>query len=417
MNVLVIGGGGREHAIVWSLSKSKKVDKIYCIPGNAGISQLAQCVDISATDIYGICGYLSEKKDIDYIVVSPDDPLALGLVNILTEKGYKVFGPTKQAAMIESSKVFSKQLMKKYGIPTAEYQIFDNYNDAAQYISTAKFPLVVKADGLALGKGVYICQKIDEAQNAVKEMIEGGKFGSSGSRVVIEEYLVGFEVSVLAFTDGKTLIPMPSSQDHKRAYDGDLGANTGGMGAFSPSLKYTPDMQKYAYEHIFMPTINALNREGKIFKGVIYFGLMINGNQIKVLEYNARFGDPETQSLLPRLKTDLLDIFLAVTEGKLDKINIEWEDNTAICVVMASKGYPEKYEKGISITIGKTDSDVIVFHAGTKFVDGNLVTNGGRILGITSIAKDIETARELAYKNIEKIHFEGAHYRKDIGIK
>ncbi|HEY8443747.1 MAG TPA: phosphoribosylamine--glycine ligase [Clostridia bacterium] len=416
-NVLVIGGGGREHAIVWALSKSPKIKKLYCLPGNAGIARLAECADIAATDIDGILAYLNLHKDINYVVVAPDDPLAMGLVDILNEKGYKTFGPKKDAAIIESSKAFAKSLMKKYNIPTADYQVFDNYDEADNYLKTAKFPLVIKADGLALGKGVVICQDYNSAQKALADMMLNKKFGSSGDRVVIEEFLTGFEVSVLAFTDGQTLIPMPPSQDHKRVFDFDQGPNTGGMGAFAPSPKFTKDLQEKAYNTIFLPTIKALQAEGREFCGVIYFGLIVNGSDIKVLEYNARFGDPETQSVLPLLKTDLFEIFLAVNEKRLDKIDIQWRDSAAVCVVMASGGYPESYKKGYPIEIGELDDNVLVFHAGTALKDGRLVTNGGRVLGVTAVASNLNEARDLAYKNISKINFKESHFRKDIGIK
>ncbi|HEY8423761.1 MAG TPA: phosphoribosylamine--glycine ligase [Clostridia bacterium] len=416
-NVLVIGGGGREHAIVWSLSKSPLVNKLYCLPGNAGIAELAECEDIAATDIDGILAFLERHKDINYVVVAPDDPLAMGLVDILNEKGYMTFGPTKAAAMIESSKAFAKGLMKKYNIPTADYQVFDNYDDALNYLKTAKYPLVVKADGLALGKGVTICQDYETAKIALTDMMINKKFGSSGDKAVIEEFLQGFEVSVLAFTDGETLIPMPPSQDHKRAFDQDQGPNTGGMGTFAPSPKFTKEMQEKAYREIFLPTIKALKAEGRSFSGVIFFGLIVNGADIKVLEYNARFGDPETQSVLPLLKTDLFEIFLAVNQKKLNQINIEWSDKSAVCVVMASGGYPGGYQKGYPIEIGELDENIIVFHAGTAVKDSRLVTNGGRVLGVTAVAQDLKTARELAYKNVQKIKFQDAHFRKDIGIK
>lgn len=416
-NVLVIGGGGREHAIIWALSKSPKVNKLYCLPGNAGIAKFAQCQDISATDIDGILAFLDEHKDINYVVVAPDDPLAMGLVDILNKKGYMTFGPTKDAAIIESSKTYAKSLMKKYNIPTADYEVFDNYDNAIEYLKTAKYPLVVKADGLALGKGVVICQDFDSAQTAVADMMLNKKFGTSGNKIVIEQFLKGFEVSVLAFTDGQTLVTMPPSQDHKRVFDADQGPNTGGMGTFAPSPKFTQKMQDYAYHNIFMPTLKALQAENRTFTGVIFFGLIIDGDDIKVLEYNARFGDPETQSVLPLLKTDLFEIFLAINEKRLDKINIKWSTDSAVCVVMASGGYPGDYQKGLPIEIGDLDDNIIVFHAGTTTKDNQLVTNGGRVLGVTAIAQDLQTARESAYQNIQKIIFKDSHYRKDIGIK
>jgi phosphoribosylamine--glycine ligase len=416
-NVLVIGGGGREHAIVWALKKSPKIDKLYCLPGNAGIAELAECANISATDVDGILAYLDEHKDINYVVVAPDDPLAMGLVDILDEKGYKTFGPKKDAAIIESSKAYAKSLMKKYSIPTAEYEVFEDYNAALDYIKTAKYPLVVKADGLALGKGVIICQDLNAAQSALADIMLNKKFGASGNKVVIEEFLTGFEVSVLAFTDGQTLITMPPSQDHKRVFDFDQGPNTGGMGAFAPSPKFTKELQEKAFNAIFLPTIKALASEGRVFSGVIYFGLMVNGEDIKVLEYNARFGDPETQSILPLLKTDLFEIFLAINEKRLDKIDIQWSESSAVCVVMASGGYPESYIKGYPIEIGKLDDNIIIFHAGTAVKYNQLVTNGGRVLGVTAVAQDLKTARDSAYKNINQINFKDKHFRKDIGIK
>jgi phosphoribosylamine--glycine ligase len=416
-NVLVIGGGGREHAIAWALKKSPKIDKLYCLPGNAGIAELAECAHIAATDIDGILAYLDEHKDINYAVVAPDDPLAMGLVDILNEKGYRTFGPKKDAAIIESSKAYAKSLMKKYDIPTADYEVFEDYDGAVNYLKTAKYPLVVKADGLALGKGVIICQDFDAAQGALTDIMLNKKFGVSGNKVIIEEFLTGFEVSVLAFTDGQTLIPMPPSQDHKRVYDFDQGPNTGGMGAFTPSPKFTKELQEKAFNTIFLPTIKALQAEGRVFSGVIYFGLMVNGEDIKVLEYNARFGDPETQSVLPLLITDLFEIFLAINQKRLDNIDIEWSNNAAVCVVLASGGYPESYIKGYPIEIGETDDNIIIFHAGTAVKDNRLVTNGGRVLGVTAVAQDLNTAREAAYKNINQINFKDKHFRKDIGIK
>lgn len=418
MKILVVGGGGREHAIVWKLKQSKKVGKIYCMPGNAGIAEIAECINIKAIDIDKIVEWCKQNP-MDMVMVAPDDPLALGLVDKLQETGARVFGPSKAAARIESSKAFSKSLMKKYGIPTAEFEVFSDAERAKHYLKTARFPLVVKADGLALGKGVIICNNLSEATKAVEDMMQGGVFGKSGSTVVIEEFLKGFEVSVLAFTDGKTVVPMVSSQDHKRALDGDKGLNTGGMGTFSPSLKYTAEHAKAACEKIFVPTIKAMEKEGCPFSGVIYFGLMIDGNDIRVLEYNARFGDPETQVVLPRLKTDLVDIFSAVIDKKLDKINIEWCDAACVCVVMASGGYPEKYTVGKEIKIpDNLDRDIVVFHAGTaRGPDGTLVTNGGRVLGVTAVSGSIESARDKAYAAVNKISFESAHFRRDIALK
>lgn len=414
-NILVIGSGGREHAIIWKLSRSEKVGKIYAIPGNAGISELAQChSEIKATDIEKIVDFVKAHTDIYLTMVAPDDPLALGLVDRLEQEGCRAFGPRANAAIIEASKVFSKNLMRKYNIPTAEYETFSEYGAADKYLDTCKVPVVIKADGLALGKGVLICNTRKEAKDGLKEIMLDKAFGSAGNQVVIEEFLKGFEVSVLAFTDGKTVVPMVSSQDHKRALDGDKGLNTGGMGTFSPSVKYTEGMAQRAYDLVFKPTIDALAAEGRPFKGVIYFGLMIDGEEIKVLEYNARFGDPETQVILPRLNTDLIQIFDAVIDGNLHKINIEWKDEACVCVVAASGGYPEQYNKGLSIQFGDIDSDIIVFHAGTALNNGRIVTNGGRVLGVTALANDLKLAREKAYKNIGKISFEGMHYRNDI---
>ncbi len=417
MNILVIGSGGREHTICWALSKSPKVDKIYCLPGNGGISEIAECVPISVMDFDSIVEFVDSHKDIELTVVAPDDPLAGGLVDRLNEKGHRAFGPKANAAIIEASKAFSKYLMKKYGIPTANYEEFNDYENAKDYVSKAKYPLVVKADGLALGKGVIICNNVDEGLKAVKEMMIDSKFKDAGKTVIVEEFMSGQEVSILSFCDGKTIVPMVNARDHKRAYDNDEGLNTGGMGTFSPSAIYTPEIEKEVMNNIILPTLDAMNREGRTFKGVLYFGLMLTSDGVKVVEYNARFGDPETQVVLPRLKTDLADIFNAVVDGTLDKLNIEWSDEACVCVVMASGGYPENYEKGKAITIGDLDKDILLFHAGTKLQDGKLVTSGGRVLGVTALGKDINVAREKAYANVEKISFDGAFYRKDIGIK
>ena len=417
MNILVIGSEGREHTICWALSKSPKVDKIYCLPGNGGISEIAECVPISVMDFDSIVEFVDSHKDIELTVVAPDDPLAGGLVDRLNEKGHRAFGPKANAAIIEASKAFSKYLMKKYGIPTANYEEFNDYEKAKDYVSKAKYPLVVKADGLALGKGVIICNNVDEGLKAVKEMMIDSKFKDAGKTVIVEEFMSGQEVSILSFCDGKTIVPMVNARDHKRAYDNDEGLNTGGMGTFSPSAIYTPEIEKEVMNNIILPTLDAMNREGRTFKGVLYFGLMLTSDGVKVVEYNARFGDPETQVVLPRLKTDLADIFNAVVDGTLDKLNIEWSDEACVCVVMASGGYPENYEKGKAITIGDLDKDILLFHAGTKLQDGKLVTSGGRVLGVTALGKDINEAREKAYANVEKISFDGAFYRKDIGIK
>jgi len=415
MKVLVVGSGGREHAIVWKLSRSSRVDKIYCAPGNGGISELAECLDIGVLDTESIIKACKDKN-IDLVVVAPDDPLAMGMVNELTKAGIRAFGPTREAALIESSKSFSKSLMKKYGIPTAGFETFDDVNKAMEYIRTQKYPLVVKADGLALGKGVIICNSEEEAREAVITIMERKKFGDAGKVIVIEEFLTGQEVSILSFTDGKTIVPMVSAQDHKRVFDGDKGPNTGGMGAFSPSSVYTEKMAEICMNRIFRPTIEAMNKEGRTFKGVLYFGLIITEDGPRVLEYNARFGDPETQVVLPRLKNDLLDIIEAVIDERLDEIKIEWDDSACLCVIMASEGYPQEYRKGLKITgLDSVEDDIIVFHAGTKKAGNEYFTNGGRVLGVTALGKSLKEARDKAYNAVSRIHFEGAHYRRDIG--
>ncbi len=414
MQILVIGGGGREHAIVHSLNKSSKVDKIYVAPSNAGINYEATGVEISVSDFAGIAGFLDAHKQVELTVVAPDNPLVDGLVNYLEERGHRAFGPSAEAAIIEGSKVFSKQLMKDFNIPTAGYEDFSSYDEAIAYIKTVDFPQVIKADGLAYGKGVIICETYEQAELALKQIMLEGAFGSSNNRVIIEEFLVGREVSVLAFTDGKTVVPMLSSQDHKRAYDGDKGLNTGGMGAFCPSPFYTPDLQQIAYDTIIVPTVEAMSKIGRKFKGVLYFGLMMTNKGIYTLEYNARFGDPETQAVLPLLKTDLLDIMQAIIDERLADIEIEWSKDSAVTVVLASKGYPESYPKGLPITIGATEG-VTVYHAGTIDKDG-LKTNGGRVIAVTAVAKDIAEARAIVYSQIDKIKFDGMFYRKDIGI-
>lgn len=419
MNILVVGSGGREHAIIWKLKQSPNADKIYCAPGNAGISELAECVDISATDIRGLAEF-AKKENIDLTVVGMDDPLVMGIVDEFEKEGLRIFGPQKSAAIIEGSKAFSKELMKKYNIPTAKYETFDNYESALNYVKEQSFPIVVKADGLALGKGVIICNDINEAEAALHNIMVDKKFGQSGNKVVIEEFLTGPEVSVLSFCDGKTIIPMVSAQDHKRAFDGDKGLNTGGMGTFSPSRYYTSDIADICMEKIFKPTVNALNEENRTFKGIIFFGLMITEDGPKVIEYNARFGDPETQVVLTRLKSDLLLIFNSCIDGKLDSINVEWEDNAAACVITASGGYPESYKKGYEINgleVCRNLKDVFVFHAGTAFKNEKFVTNGGRVLGVTGIGKNLDEAIKTAYNAVEKVNFKDMHYRRDIGIK
>lgn len=416
MKVLVIGGGGREHAIVHALKKSPKVDHIWCAPGNGGIAQEAECVEIKATDIDGVVAFAKAQRP-DLVMVAPDDPLALGMVDALEEAGIRAFGPRKNAAVIEGSKSFAKELMKKYGIPTASYAVFEDSTAAIDYIRRNGAPIVVKADGLALGKGVTVAMTEEDAVAAVRDAIDGHAFGGAGARVVIEEYLTGPEVSVLAFVDGKHLKTMPSAQDHKRAYDGDAGPNTGGMGAFSPSRFYTEEIAAVCMETIFQPTVAAMAKEGRPFKGVLYFGLMLTPKGPKVIEYNARFGDPETQAVLSRLETDLFDIFNAVIDEKLDEIEIHWADNAACCVCMASGGYPKAYEKGKEITGLADVKDSFVFHAGTAVRGGTFVTSGGRVLGVTAVAPTLEEAIRKAYADVEKIHFEAAHYRRDIGVK
>lgn len=416
MKVLVIGGGGREHAICLKLAESPKVSKIWCAPGNGGIAQVAQCVPIKATDLNGVLAFCQEHAP-DLVVVAPDDPLALGMVDKLEEAGFRAFGPRKNAAIIEGSKSFAKELMKKYQIPTAGYEVFDDSASAIAYIKEHGAPIVVKADGLALGKGVTVAMTEQDAVDAVRDAIDGGAFGGAGARVVIEEYLTGPEVSVLAFVDGETLKTMPSAQDHKRAYDGDKGPNTGGMGAFSPSRYYTDEVAAECMEKIFKPTVAAMKKEGRTFQGVLYFGLMLTEKGPRVIEYNARFGDPETQAVLMRLQSDLFDIFNAVIDGKLPETEIKWSDLSACCVVMASGGYPKEYEKGKEI-FGLADvKDAVVYHAGTALQDGRIVTSGGRVLGVTALAPTLQEAVKKSYREVEKISFEHAHYRRDIGVK
>lgn len=416
--VLVVGGGGREHAILWKLKQGKEALELFCAPGNGGIAQIATCVPIKADDVEGMVAW-SKENGMDLVFVAPDDPLALGMVDALQEAGIRAFGPTKAAAEIEWSKSYSKWLMKKYGIPTADFEVFDDADQAIRYLLEANYPIVVKADGLALGKGVLICDNFGQAKQAVQEIMLDKKFGAAGAQVVIEELMTGPEVSVLAFCDGKTILPMVSAQDHKRAYDGDKGLNTGGMGTFAPSPKFTSELQEYARKAIFEKTVEALNAEGREFKGVIFFGLMITPDGLKVLEYNARLGDPEAQSVFMMMDTELIEVIDAVIDGTLDRVSFQWKDGNAVCVVMASGGYPQKYESGKLIEgLDDVEDGVVVFHAGTKLgEDGRLYTNGGRVLGVTAVGKDIPHAREIAYRNAEKIRFEGAHYRKDIGIK
>ncbi len=420
MKVLVVGGGGREHAIIWKLAQSEKVDKIYAAPGNGGIAQLAECVPIGAMDLDGMVAFAKENQ-VDLTVVAPDDPLAAGMVDRLEAAGLRAFGPSAKAAQIESSKVYAKKLMQKYHIPTARYEVFDDPDKALDYIKEqGTYPAVIKAEGLALGKGVVLAKDLEEAREAVENMMVRKVFGDSGSRVVVEEYLTGPEVSVLAFTDGKTVVPMVSAQDHKRAYDHDEGPNTGGMGTFSPSRIYTPELAQQCMEEIFQPTIDGLAKEGRPFHGTIYFGLMVTKDGPKVIEYNSRFGDPETQVVLPRLKSDLFDIMNATIDGTLEHCPVEWEDNAAVCVVMASGGYPGKYQTGYEIAgVGRAEEDknVTVFHAGTSFDSGLLKTAGGRVLGVTAVDENLDKAIQRAYAAVDKIAFPGMHYRKDIGIK
>lgn len=417
MKVLIVGGGGREHAITWKLSQNEKISKLYCAPGNAGIKNLAECVSIESTDIENLLKFAMAEK-IDFTVVGNDDPLVMGIVDAFEAEGLKIFGPKKNAAILEGSKAFSKELMKKYNIPTANYEIFSEYDEALKYLRIQSMPIVIKADGLALGKGVLICNTLEEAEMGLKQIMLDKKFGAAGTQVVIEEFLVGQEISVLSFCDGKTIVPMVSAQDHKRALDNDEGLNTGGMGAFSPSRIYTNELAKECMKTIFESTVQAMNSEGRIFKGIIYFGLMLTQNGIKVIEYNARFGDPEAQVVLPRLKTDLLEIFEACVDGRLDKLNIEWEDNSAVCVILASEGYPESYKKGYEITgLDKLPNNIIAFHSGTTQDNGKLLTNGGRVIGITGIGKNLNDAIKIAYDGIELVNFHKKHFRKDIGIK
>ena len=422
MNVLVIGNGGREHAILLALKKSKRVEKLYCMKGNAGTAEIAENVDVDYMNVEAVKAYADAHPEIDYYVVAPDDPLAIGLVDELEAMGKRCFGPRKNAAVIEASKAFAKELMKKYKIPTAESETFEDYSKALEYVRAKGAPLVLKADGLALGKGVLICETMEQAEEGLKEIMLDKAFGAAGNKIVIEEcmrglkYTPGEEVSVLAFTDGKTIVPMITSCDHQRSNDGDKGLNTGGMGTFAPCPFWNEKLEKQVLKTIMIPTMKAMNAEGRTFKGCLYFGLMRTDKGMKVVEYNSRFGDPETQVVLPMLKTDLMDIFEAVTEEKLSEVKIEWEDGACVCVVLASGGYPVSYIKGKEITIGDVGSAQIV-HAGTAIKDGKLVTAGGRVLGVVAKGKDIEEARLKAYSAAENIHWENMHYRKDIGVK
>ncbi len=417
MRVLIVGGGGREHAIAWSVAKNEQVKKIYCAPGNAGIESIAECVSINPMEFDKLVAFAKEEA-IDLTIIGMDDPLVGGIVDCFEEAGLRVFGPRKNAAILEGSKAFSKDLMMKYNIPTAGYKKFDDSEAALEFLGTSKYPLVLKADGLALGKGVLICESKEEAIEGVKAIMEDKKFGTAGNTMVVEEFMVGREVSVLAFVDGKTIKTMTSAQDHKRAKDGDKGLNTGGMGTFSPSPFYTKEVEAFCNEHVYQKTVDAMSAEGREFKGIIFFGLMLTADGPKVLEYNARFGDPETQVVLPRMKTDIVTIFEACIDGRLDQIELEFEDNAAVCVVLASAGYPEQYEKEIPMSgfenfVGK--EGYYCFHAGTKFKDQTVVTNGGRVLGITAKGSDLKEARRNAYKATEWIEFSNKYMRTDIG--
>lgn len=417
MKVLVIGSGGREHAIVWKLAQSKRVDKIFCAPGNAGISEIAECIDIKPNDHASLVNF-AKYEWIDLTVVGPEDPLARGIVDVFEKEGLPIVGPKKQAAQLEASKVFAKEFMKRHRIPTAEYRVFTAYSHAEEYVRMKGAPIVIKADGLAAGKGVVVAQTVDEALDALKRIMIDRVFGDAGERVVIEEALEGEEASYLVFTDGEYIIPMVSSQDHKRLYDGDKGPNTGGMGAYSPAPVVTPEVEKKIMDRIMKPAIAGMKKEGMKYKGILYAGLMIKDSEPFVLEFNCRFGDPEAQPLLMRMNSDLLDVLMAITEEKLSRVSIEWRSEPAVCVVAASGGYPGAYEKGKEITgldEVKKMPNVMVFHAGTAYRDNRIVTSGGRVLGVTALGVNIKQARDRAYEALEKIHFEGMHYRKDIG--
>ena len=417
MKVLIVGSGGREHAIAWKIEQSSKVDKIYCAPGNAGISGIAECVNIGAMEFDKLVAFAKEKQ-IDLTVIGMDDPLVGGIVDAFEAEGLRVFGPRKNAAILEGSKAFSKDLMKKYQIPTAAYETFETAEAALEYLETAKYPIVLKADGLALGKGVLICNTKEEAKEGVKTLMLDKQFGTAGDRIVVEEFMTGREVSVLSYVDGKTIKIMTSAQDHKRAKDGDQGLNTGGMGTFSPSPFYTEEVDRFCKEHIYQKTVDAMAAEGRTFKGIIFFGLMLTEDGPKVLEYNARFGDPETQVVLPRMKNDIVDVFEACIDGTLDQIDLQFEDNAAVCVVLASDGYPEHYEKGYKIT-GFENFDgkdgYYVFHAGTRFDGEDIVTNGGRVLGVVAKGSDLKAARANAYEATKWIQFDNKYMRNDIG--
>ena len=417
MKILIVGSGGREHALAWKIAQSPKVEKIYCAPGNAGIAEYAECVDITAMEFDKLAAFAKEKE-IDLTVIGMDDPLVGGIVDVFEAQGLRVFGPRKNAAILEGSKAFSKDLMKKYDIPTAAYENFDDPEKALAYLEHADFPIVLKADGLALGKGVLICNTLEEAKDGVKSIMLDKKFGSAGNQMVIEEFMTGREVSVLSFVDGKTIRIMTSAQDHKRALDGDQGLNTGGMGTFSPSPFYTQEVDAFCRKYIYQKTVDAMAAEGREFKGIIFFGLMLTSKGPKVLEYNARFGDPEAQVVLPRMKNDIIDVFEACVDGTLDQIELEFEDNAAVCVVLASDGYPVKYDKGLEIRGLENFKDkegYYVFHAGTKFKDGKIVTNGGRVLGVVATGDDLKKARANAYEAVKLVDFDNKYCRSDIG--
>ena len=417
MKILIVGSGGREHALAWKIAQSPKAEKIYCAPGNAGIAEYAECVDITAMEFDKLAAFAKEKE-IDLTVIGMDDPLVGGIVDVFEAQGLRVFGPRKNAAILEGSKAFSKDLMKKYDIPTAAYENFDDPEKALAYLEQADFPIVLKADGLALGKGVLICNTLEEAKDGVKSIMLDKKFGSAGNQMVIEEFMTGREVSVLSFVDGKTIRIMTSAQDHKRALDGDQGLNTGGMGTFSPSPFYTEEVDAFCRKYIYQKTVDAMAAEGREFKGIIFFGLMLTPKGPKVLEYNARFGDPEAQVVLPRMKNDIIDVFEACVDGTLDQIELEFEDNAAVCVVLASDGYPVKYDKGLEIRGLENFKDkegYYVFHAGTKFKDGKIVTNGGRVLGVVATGDDLKKARANAYEAVKLVDFDNKYCRSDIG--
>lgn len=419
MKVLIIGSGGREHAIAWKLAQSRVVDKIFCAPGNAGISEIAECIEVESKDLSALLDFVKYEW-VDLTVVGPEEPLANGIVDLFQREGRKIVGPTKAAAQIESSKVFAKEFMKRHKIPTAEYRVFTSYTHAEEYIRLKGTPIVVKADGLAAGKGVFVCNSYDEAVEALRLIMKERIFGSSGDRVVVEECLQGTEVSYLVFTDGKSIAPMVTSKDHKRLLDYDQGPNTGGMGTFSPNPVITPELESEILKSIIEPTLKGLKQEGIPYSGILYAGLMIVNQKPYVLEFNCRFGDPETQVILPRLETDLLDILMAIAEKRLSSVEVKWRKEASLCVILASKGYPGEYKKGLPIKgldMVKGLNDIFVFHAGTKFdVDGQIVTNGGRVLGVTSIGETLSQARQKAYAAVELIHFDGMHYRKDIGL-